>query len=105
MGEILMWALTVHGPRAGEIQRVRETVDRSAILLDFRLYSDVSLVLQVEAAENRLGDLWDGLSRLGALTADRPPGSALTRDRLLVLNVTFAGAGGDLGREVPAVPG
>lgn len=101
----LYWKGFCNKDRNTGIYEVERIVNKHGYIIDFQMFSDLEINLKIEIEEQHIGSLYDDLS--GCLTLNELQNSSSTSrdDRLILLNITFTQATGNLKIEVPAVPG
>jgi hypothetical protein len=103
--ENLFWTAFTSLQRQIAIDRTRTIISQHGDLVDFRFFSDLSVVLTVEIPEARLDALYKALQSTLILDYFEALHSASQRERTLFINVSFPAGTGDLKVEVPSVPG
>jgi len=101
----LFWTAYSRGDRHDTIRKLKETVAGYGDLVDFRFFSDISIVVTIEIQERNVNFLYGKLSELLSLDEAESLPSNSERERVIYLNVTFARATGNLTIDVPSVPG
>ncbi|HSF45459.1 MAG TPA: hypothetical protein VLA58_05590 [Chitinophagaceae bacterium] len=87
------------------ITKVREVVSSYGDIVDFKFFSDISMVIMIEIKECYIDKLNDELKRHLLLDEFDSLQSKSESERVIYLNLTFTQATGDLKVEVPSVPG
>lgn len=90
--------------RTAGITELERIVGKHGFLLDFKIFSDISISMIIEIEEGKVGDLYTALNEFVSLQDFEAPGPSL-RECLVFLNVTFTRGAGNLRMEVPEVPG
>lgn len=104
MGNIF-WMGYSNAGRHHSIMRVREIVASYGDIVDFKLFSDISVVMTLEIQERNVDDLFSKLTEEIKLDEYDRLNSTSNNERVIYLNLTFTQATGDLKVEVPSVPG
>jgi len=98
-----------HGERQGAIAACQKLVtDRGGAILDFKLFSNLSMSLLVEAKGKELVTMLEGMREMGwspESTPDAETIAAATTPLEGTIQLTFAGGDGALKQIIPAVPG
>lgn len=101
----IFWTGYSGGDRHHIITSIKETVAGYGDIVDFKLYSDISIVIMVEIQERNIDALYNQLSGFIQLDKHCMVNSNSEKERVVYLNITFAQATGDLKVDVPSVPG
>ena len=105
MASPLFWTGYSGSDRHSGIEVLRSVVSGHGDVVGFRMFSDLSIVLEVEIAEAALAALFAELGDHLMLDGLAPVASGSSRERTLFINIVFAGSSGKLSIETPAVPG
>ncbi len=87
------------------INKIQNTVSKYGDIVDFHLFSDISLSMAIEIEELKIDKLYEALSKVIGLEQAESLNSTSTKERKLYLNITFAKGTGNLKIEVPTIPG
>ncbi len=87
------------------INKIQNTVSKYGDIVDFHLFSDISLSMAIEIEELKIDKLYEELSKVIGLEQAECLNSSSTKERKLYLNITFAKGTGNLKIEVPTIPG
>jgi hypothetical protein len=100
----IFWSCFTNQDRTTTLREVEEIVSRHGYILDFRQYSDLTLVLCIEIMESKIEILYQDLSK--SMRISVPDKTDLNGDKecSLYLNITMPGSGKHT-TGVPAVPG
>ena len=101
----IFWTGYSRGERHHIIARVRETVAGYGDIVDFKFFSDISIVITIEVKERSIDTLYDDLKEQMVLDEFPRLNSESDQERVIYLNITFTRATVDLKIEVPSVPG
>jgi hypothetical protein len=99
------WSGISHANRLKAIGEITDIVDKSATILNFKQFSDISLSLILEMEENRVNDLKIRLKEILLIEGSEPESQSSTHNCMVLFNITFSKGTGDLKMEVPEVPG
>lgn len=91
--------------RLSGINEIKEVINKFGFIVDFKMFSDVSVSISVEIEERKIDDLYIGLERIMKLEDFQRLNSNSNKESLILLNVTFNKGGGDLRIHAPAIPG
>jgi len=103
--ENIFWTGYSHDERHSAINKIQSVVSKYGDIVDFKLFSDISLSLTIEIEEFKIDKLYDGLSKNIAIEKSEYLNSISRNERTVYLNITFAMGTGNLKIEVPSVPG
>lgn len=105
MAKNIFWTGYSSEERHAAISAIADIVSQYGDVVDFKLFSDISLSMVIEMEELNVDTLYDELA--GRLRMDdfERLNAHTTRERTVYLNITFAKGSGDLIIEVPSVPG
>ncbi len=84
---------------------IKRVVAKYGDIVDFKLFSDISLSMIIEMEESNIDKLYDELADNIAIDNFEYLNSMSKKERTVYLNVTFTKGTGNLIIEVPAVPG
>lgn len=101
----IFWTGYSSGDRHHIITRARETVANYGDIVDFKLFSDISIVITIEIPERNIDVLYNELKAYMLLDEYGVLNPKSDKERVIYLNITFTRATGDLKVEVPSVPG
>ena len=101
----VFWTAYSNRDRTVAISQLEETVNRYGYIVQFKLFSDISLSVQIEITESQMDSLYAALEQLMRLDSIEKVNSSSDRERTVFLNITFIRGSGNLKIEVPAVPG
>ena len=104
MGTIF-WTGYSSGDRHYTITKARETVAKYGDIVEFKFFSDISIVITIEIRERSVDTLYNELKAHMLLDVFDRLNSRSDKERTIFLNITFAKATGNLVVEVPSVPG
>lgn len=100
----IYWSCFTNHDRTTMLREVEEIVNRHGYILDFRQYSDLTLVLCIEIMESKIEILYQDLSKSMRISVSDKTDLNDDKEYLLYLNITMPGSGKHtIG--VPAVPG
>lgn len=99
------WKAYAPGTRSQAITLIERTISRHGFLVDFKMFSDISLSMFVEIEKGKIEPLALELGQLISLEGDYPPASDAIVECSLLINVTFVQGTGRMEMDVPQVPG
>lgn len=104
--------LNLQGYSAGErnevIDALKTTISRcDGYIIDFKMFSDLALAMNIEIPENKILDLYKGLQKIIKISGIEPERKIIQseKDCTVLMNVSFSKGTGDMKIEVPDVPG
>jgi hypothetical protein len=103
--ENIFWKGYSNDERHSAINKILSVVSKYGDLVDFKLFSDISLSMTIEIEEIKIEKLHDELSKKIVIEKSEYLNSFSGNERTVYLNVTFAMGTGNLKIEVPSVPG
>jgi hypothetical protein len=103
--ENIFWTAYSTGDRLTELETIKQTVAGYGDIVDYHMYSDISMAVTIEIAEYKIDALYDALQQVVSMDAVAPLHSQANRERTVFLNISFAKGTGQLRVEVPSVPG
>lgn len=101
----IFWTGYTSGDRHQVITWTKETVAGFGDIVDFKLFSDISIVITIEIQERNIDTLYNELKGHMLLDVFGPLSSNSDKERVIYLHITFARATGNLKVDVPSVPG
>lgn len=103
--ENIFWSAYSNDERHSSITSIKKIIANYGDIVDFKLFSDITLNMTIEIEEYKIDKLYDELK--GTLGIDKFEylNSTLKRERTIYLNVTFNKSTGNMVVEVPSVPG
>jgi len=87
------------------IYKIENTIDDFGFIIDFKIFSDISISFIISIDENKISELYDKLSAFLILDDIELPILESAKERIVFLKVTFSNATGKIKTEIPAVPG
>lgn len=103
--ENIFWKGYSNDERLSSITTIKELIARYGDIVDFKLFSDVSLTVVIEIAAFNVDKLYDELAENIGMDKFDYLHSIARKERRIYLNITFTKGTGNLIIEVPAVPG
>ncbi len=103
--ENIFWKGYSNEERHSAINKIKSVVSKYADVVDFMLFSDISLSLKIEIEEFKIDKLYDELSHNMGIGKFEYLNSIAKRERTVYLNITFSKGTGNLKIEIPSVPG
>jgi hypothetical protein len=91
--------------RHAEISNISSIISQFGDIVDFKLFSDVSISITMEVSAQNAGALLEALQDCIQIVEVTPLPAASAREITIYLNLTFSVATGNLKIEVPQVPG
>lgn len=107
MQKKLNWSAYSGKSRNELIEEIKNAISSNdGCIINFNMYSDLSLVLNIEIPEDRILDLHNGLNSFLTISDITSADIQNTKkDWLIFLNISFGRGMGDLKSEIPDVPG
>lgn len=99
------WTGYCYKPRNQAIYEINQIVNQYGALLDFKMFSDVSMSLVIEIEARNLAVLKHALQEWVQIDEDAPFESNGKQTCFILAHLTFTKGTGNLKIEVPAVPG
>lgn len=87
------------------INEIEKIVSEYGYIVDFKPFSEISLILNIEIEELNIDKLYFALKSYMGMKDFEELRSHSNRERTVFLNITFVQGTGDLIIESPAVPG
>lgn len=87
------------------ISDIEKSITKYGFIIDFMMFSDISISMIIEIEEFKVNALFDELSSYMKMNEFEIISTDSKRDCIILLNVTFTKGTGDLRIEIPAVPG
>lgn len=103
--ENIYWTGYTNDERLASVSIIKEVVAHYGDIVDFKLFSDVSLTVVIEIDEFNIDKLYDELVQNIRMDKFEYLHSIAKKERTIYLNITFTKGTGNLIIEVPAVPG
>jgi len=103
--EKFFWAGFSNDERHAAINKIQRVISRYGDVVDFHLFSDISLSMTIEIEEFKIDKLYDELTEIIGIQKPEYLNSISKKERTVYLNITFAKGTGNLKIEVPSVPG
>jgi hypothetical protein len=103
--EMLFWSGVTNEERHPFIDRIQCVISKYGDIIDFKMFSDLSLAIKLEVPETKINDLYGELIENLNMEAFAPLNPAPNVERTVFLNVGFGKGLGDLKITVPSVPG
>jgi hypothetical protein len=99
------WSAYCHYERISAISEIQKIIARFGYILEFKKFSDISIVLTVEIEECKIDKLYSALKEYLSLNEFQKLDTLSDKECILFINTTFLKSTGDLRIEVPSVPG
>jgi len=103
--EILFWSGITNEERHSAIDSIQDVIKKYGDIVDFKMFSDMSLSIKLEVAESRINALYCNLNENLSMKAFTLINPISNTERIVFLNVSFGKGTGNLTIEVPSVPG
>jgi len=100
----IYWTGISKDERIKAISEITEIVDRYAIILNFKKFSDIMLSLMLEVDENMLNDLSNDLKKIMIVEGADTNYSDSKLECTVFFSISFTKGTGDLLIEVPNIP-
>ena len=101
----LYWKGFCNKDRNVGIYEVERVINQYGFIVDFKMFSDMEINLKIDIEERNIDNLYHALSAYLSLNELKDISSSARTGRIVLLNITFTQATGNLKIEVPAVPG
>ncbi|TDH26924.1 hypothetical protein EXU57_08960 [Segetibacter sp. 3557_3] len=103
--ENIFWIGYSNDERPVAIDKIRHVVSRYGDIVDFHIFSDISLSMTIEIEEYKIDCFYDELTQIIGVQKSAYLKSNPKKERTIYLNITFAKGTGNLEIGVPSVPG
>jgi len=103
--ENVFWIGYSNEERHSAINKIQRIISKYGNVVDFKLFSDISLSIKIEIEELNINKLYDELSLNIGIDKFEYLNTIAKKERTVYLNVTFNKGTGNLKIEVPSVPG
>ena len=101
----IFWKAYSNKGRYEVIEDVKRSISRFGDIIDFKLFSDISINMTIEIEESAIPGLYADLKKIIAIADYDHLPSSFNTERTIFLNLTFSAATGNLKIETPVVPG
>jgi hypothetical protein len=101
----IFWTGYCNEERQSVIPKIQHIVSKYGDVVDFKLFSDISLTIVIEIVESKIDLLNDELKNIIGIDPIDDMHSNSSLERTIYLNITFAKGSGNLIIETPIVPG
>lgn len=101
----IYWTGYSNDERHSAIHTIQRVISTYGHVVDFHLFSDISLSMTIEIEEFKIDKLYDELTELIGMKQFAYLHSASQKERTVYLHISFAKGTGNLKIEVPSVPG
>ena len=109
MVKVIKWQASSERDRMTIIEEVKEAISSSnGYILNFNMFSNLALSLSIEIEPKDINGLHQTLSNVLDKITFLEPNTIVSRskkEQLILLNISFMAATGNLKIETPAVPG
>jgi phage-related tail protein len=103
--ENIFWTGYSNDERHSSMSIIKNVVAKHGDIVDFKLFSDISLTMTIEIEESKIDKLYNELKKNIGIDKFECLNSISKMERIVYLNVTFVKGTGNLITEVPSVPG
>ena len=103
--ENIFWTGYSEKNRYSTIQAIQTIVSKYGDIVDFKLFSDISINITIELEEHKVDVLFHHLKDIIGMGEFEYLDSISTKERTIYLNLSFSKGSGNLIIETPAVPG
>lgn len=86
----IFWTGYSSGNRHQVITQIKEIVGSYGDIVDFKLFSDISIAIKIEIQEYSIDTMYDKLSEFMLLDEYTKLNSNSKKERVIYLNITFA---------------
>lgn len=97
------WEVICHEERIKGISIVEQSINKYGFILNFKMFSDISMSMMTEIPENKINALYSDLSNLMSLSDYEAFNSVSEKEAIVFLNITFSKGTGDMRIEVPDI--
>lgn len=87
------------------ISTIEQVIDHYGYIIDFKMFSDISISFYIEIKENKIDEMIKHLKEVIIIDEFKELHSESETEDVILLNVTFTKGTGNMKIEVPAVPG
>lgn len=101
----IFWTGYSNDERHSSMSAIKSIVTRYGNIVDFKLFSDISLTMVIEIEEFKIDKLYEELVNNIGIDKFEFLNSSSRKERTVYLNITFSKGSGNLIIEIPAVPG
>lgn len=101
----IFWTGYSNDERHSSIGTIKRVVAKYGDIVDFKLFSDISLTMAIEIEEFKIEKLYDELVNIIGIDKFDYLNSISKKERTVYLNITFTKGTGKFIIEVPSVPG
>lgn len=101
----IFWTGYSYDDRHSAIDIIQNAISKYGNVVDFHLFSDMTMSMTIEIEELKVDKLYDELKQIIRIQESPYLKSSSKKERTVYLNITFARGKGDLRNEVPSVPG
>ena len=102
--ENIFWTGYSNDERHAAINKIKCVVSKYGDVVDFKLFSVISLSRKIEIDKSKINRLYDELSCNMGIDKFENLNSITKKERTVYLNITFNKGTGNLKIEVPSVP-
>lgn len=99
------WVGYCNNERIKAVKDIEKLINPYGYIVDFKLFSDISISIKIEIEELQIDSLYDALKTYLSLDNVDKVNSSSKVERVIFLNITFTKGTGNLRVETPAVPG
>ena len=103
--ENIFWKGYSNDERHAAISKIQSVISKYGCVVDFHLFSDISMSMTIEIEEFKIDTLYDALTEQLGMQERDYLNSTSGQERTVYLHINFAKGTGDLKIEVPSVPG
>jgi len=101
----IFWTGYSKDERHSSMGTIKKVIAKYGDIVDFKLFSDISLTMVIEIEEFKIDKLYEELADNIGIDKFEYLNSISKKERTVYLNVTFTKGTGNLIIEVPSVPG
>lgn len=101
----IFWTGYSNDQRHASINTIKTVATKYGDIVDFKLFSDISLTMTIEVKEINIDQLYNELANTIGMDKFEYLHSTSKKERTVYLNITFTKSTGNLIIETPAVPG
>jgi len=89
MGNVFLTGYCNHERHKG-ISEIQKVVSKYGDIIDFKIFSDISLSIVIEIKEYKIDELYDDLQKKLGMNKFEYMNSTSQKERIIYLNITFA---------------
>jgi hypothetical protein len=91
--------------RFSGISAIEEVINHYGYIIDFKMFSDISISFYIEMKENKIDEMIEQLKKVIIMDEPKQLHAYSEAEEIILLNVSFTKGSGNMKIEVPVVPG